>query len=50
MSDSVVLHRDGTDAAHSCDRFGFSHVPEFLELERAKELTLPIPERMEARE
>ena len=30
LSDIMVLHQDGEDAAHYCDRFGFSQVPEFL--------------------
>ena len=30
VSDIVVLHQDGTDTAHYCDRVGFSEVPEFL--------------------
>ena len=38
VSDIVVLHQDGKDTAHYCDRFGFSQVPEFLQ-ERQKELT-----------
>ncbi len=31
VSDIVVLHQDGKDTAHYCDRFGFSQVPEFLQ-------------------
>ena len=27
----VVLHQDGKDTAHYCDRFGFTKVPEFLD-------------------
>ena len=38
VSDIVVLHQDGKDAAHYCDRVGFSEVPEFLQ-ERRPELT-----------
>ena len=38
ISDIVVLHQDGKDTAHYCDRFGFSQVPEFLQ-ERQPELT-----------
>ena len=38
VSDIVVLHQDGKDTAHYCDRFGFSQVPEFLQ-ERQPELT-----------
>lgn len=38
VSDIVVLHQDGKNTAHYCDRFGFSQVPEFLQ-ERQPELT-----------
>ena len=38
VSDIVVLHQDGENTAHYCDRFGFSQVPEFLR-ERQPELT-----------
>ena len=38
ISDIVVLHQDGKDTAHYCDRFGFSQVPEFLQ-QRQPELT-----------
>ena len=38
VSDIVVLHQDGKDAAHYCDRVGFTEVPEFLQ-ERQPELT-----------
>jgi len=38
VSDIVVLHQDGKDTAHYCDRVGFSEVPEFLQ-ERQPELT-----------
>ena len=38
VSDIVVLHQDGKDTAHYCDRFGFPQVPEFLQ-ERQPELT-----------
>ena len=38
VSDIVVLHQDGKDTAHYCDRFGFSQVPEFFQ-ERQQELT-----------
>ena len=38
VSDIVVLHQDGKDTAHYCDRFGFSQVPEFLQ-ERQQSLT-----------
>ena len=50
VSDIVVFHQDGKDAAHYCDRFGFSQVPEFLEPERAKEATIPTPDQMETGE
>ena len=50
VSDIVVLHQDGTDTAHYCDRFGFSQVPEFLEPDRAKEVTIPTPDQMATRE
>ena len=38
VSDIVVLHQDGKDTAHYCDRFGFSQVPEFLQ-EQQRTLT-----------
>ena len=38
VSDIVVLHQDGRDTAHYCDRFGFSQVPEFLQ-EQQRTLT-----------
>lgn len=50
VSDIVVLHQGGTDTAHYCDRFGFSQVPEFLEPERAKKVTIPMPDQMETGE
>ena len=50
VSDIVVLHQGGTDTAHYCDRFGFSQVPEFLEPDRAKEVTIPTPDQMATRE
>ena len=31
VSDVVVLHQDGKDTAHYCDRAGFTEVPEFLD-------------------
>ena len=31
VSDVVVLHQNGQDAAHYVDRFGFKEVPEFLQ-------------------
>ena len=50
VSDIVVLHQDGKDTAHYCDRFGFSQVPEFLEPERVKEVTISTPDQMETGE
>lgn len=50
VSDIVVLHQGGTDTAHYCDRFGFSQVPEFLDPDRAKEVTIPTPDQMATRE
>ena len=50
VSDIVVLHQDGKDTAHYCDRFGFSQVPEFLQPERAAEVTIPTPEQMATQE
>ena len=38
VSDIVVLHQDGKNTAHYCDRVGFIEVPEFLQ-ERQPELT-----------
>ena len=38
VSDIVVLHQDGKDTAHYCDRVGFTEVPEFLQ-DRQPELT-----------
>ena len=38
VSDIVVLHQDGKDTAHYCDRVGFTEVSEFLQ-ERQPELT-----------
>ena len=46
VSDIVVLHQDGENTAHYCDRFGFSQVPEFLQPERAAEVTIPTPDQM----
>ena len=46
VSDIVVLHQDGKDTAHYCDRMGFSEVPEFLQ-ERQPELT---PDNLETGE
>ena len=50
VSDIVVLHQDGKDTAHYCDRFGFSQVPEFLQPERAAEVTIPPPDQMATQE
>ena len=50
VSDVVVLHQDGKDTAHYCDRFGFSQVPEFLQPERAAEVTIPTPDQMATQE
>ena len=50
VSDIVVLHQGGSDTAYYCDRFGFSQVPEFLEPDRAKEVTIPTPDQMATRE
>ena len=36
VSDIVVLHQDGKDTAHYCDRVGFSEVPEFLQKRQPK--------------
>ena len=50
VSDIVVLHQDGQNTAHYCDRFGFSQVPEFLRPERAAEVTIPTPDQMATQE
>ena len=50
VSDIVVLHQDGKDTAHYCDRFGFSQVPEFLQPEWAAEVTIPTPDQMATQE
>ena len=50
VSDVVVLHQDGKDTAHYCDRFGFSQVPEFLQPERAAEVTIPTPDQVATQE
>ena len=40
VSDIVVLHQGGKDAAHYCDRVGFSEVPEFLQpAQKSREIT-----------
>lgn len=46
VSDIVVLHQNGKDTAHYCDRFGFSPVPEFLTPEWVKESIAALPEIM----
>lgn len=50
VSDIVVLHEDGKDTAHYCDRFGFAQVPEFLEPEWVKEAMASLPELMATQE
>ena len=50
VSDIVVLHQDGENTAHYCDRFGFSQVPEFLQPEWAAEVTIPTPDQMATQE
>ena len=50
VSDIVVLHEDGKDTAHYCDRLGFSQVPEFLNPVPEKEAALPTPEALETGE
>lgn len=50
VSDIMVLHQDGKDTAHYCDRFGFSQVLEFLQPERAAEVTIPTPDQMATQE
>ena len=50
VSDVVVLHQDGKNTAHYCDRFGFSQVPEFLQPERAAEVTIPTPDQVATQE
>ena len=44
VSDIVVLHQDGKDTAHYCDRTGFSEVPEFLQ---PAQKSLDITERIQ---
>ena len=40
VSDIVVLHQNGKDTAHYCDRVGFSEVPEFLQpTQKSREIT-----------
>lgn len=50
VSDIVVLHEDGKNTAHYCDRFGFAQVPEFLEPEWVKEAMTSLPELMATQE
>lgn len=50
VSDIVVLHEDGKDTAHYCDRFGFSQVPEFFTPEWVKEAMTSLPELMATQE
>ena len=50
VSDIVVLHEDGQDTAHYCDRVGFTQVPEFLSQVREKEAALPTPDERETGE
>ena len=50
VSDIVVLHEDGQDTAHYCDRVGFTQVPEFLSPVREKEAALPTPDERETGE
>ena len=44
VSDIVVLHQNGKDTAHYCDRAGFSEVPEFLQ---PAQKSLDITERIQ---
>ena len=40
VSDIVVLHQNGKDTVHYCDRAGFSEVPEFLQpAQKSREIT-----------
>lgn len=50
ISDIVVLHENGRDTAHYCDRLGFSQVPEFLNPVQEKETSLPMPDNLETGE
>ena len=50
ISDIVVLHENGRDTAHYCDRLGFSQVPEFLNPAQEKEAPLPTPDALETGE
>lgn len=50
ISDIVVLHENGRDTAHYCDRLGFSQVPEFLNPAQEKETALPTPDDLETGE
>ena len=46
----MVLHENGRDTAHYCDRLGFSQVPEFLNPVQEKEAPLYTPDAMETGE
>ena len=50
ISDIVVLHENGRDSAHYCDRLGFSQVPEFLYPVQEKKTALPTPDDLETGE
>lgn len=50
ISDIVVLHENGRNTAHYCDRLGFSQVPEFLNPAQEKEAPLPTPDALETGE
>lgn len=50
ISDVVVLHENGRDTAHYCDRLGFSQVSEFLNPAHEKETPLPTPDDLETGE
>ena len=50
ISDIVVLHENGRDTAHYCDRLGFSQVPEFLNPVQEKEAPLLTPDDLETGE
>ncbi len=50
ISDIVVLHENGRDTAHYCDRLGFSQVPEFLNPAQEEEAPLPTPDDLETGE
>lgn len=50
VSDIVVLHENGKDTAHYCDRVGFSQVPGFLTPEWVKDSIAALPEVMATQE